>query len=145
MSRYTFLWGIVNAAAAAAAPSPEAVPQQGLSGGADALQSSHELWSQQAWPLDKCLLCSKRPDFREQMLSKLQSSHLLEEITSTHPKPLLVLYNLASRAKLLRKLLMPRTATLAERSSWWAPHIDPKPWISLSLRAEDQTTCKLGI
>lgn len=31
-----FLWGTVHAVAAAAAPSPEAVPHQGLSGGAEA-------------------------------------------------------------------------------------------------------------
>lgn len=102
MSRYTFLWGTVHAvAAAAAAPSPEAVHQQGLSGGAQVLQSSHEMWSQQAWPLDRYLLCLNRPDSGEQVLSMLQSSHLLEETTTTHPKPLIVLHILASSPRLL--------------------------------------------
>lgn len=86
VSRYTFLWGIVNVAAAAAAPSPEGVPQHGLSGGEEALQSSHEMWSQKSWPLDKYLLCLNEPDSGEQVLSMLQSSHLLEEMATTHPR-----------------------------------------------------------
>lgn len=99
-----FLWGTVHVPHAAAAPSPEAVPRQSLSGGAEALQSSHEMWNQQAWPLDKYQLSLNRPDSGEQGLSVLQSSHLLEETATTHPKPLVGLHNLASSLRLLRQL-----------------------------------------
>lgn len=140
LRRYTFLWGTVNAVSA----SPETVPQQGLSGGAEALQSSDEMWSQQAWPLDKYLLCLNRPDWRTgaQHAPKFTSSgrnhHYSSQATTNFAHA-----GLKSQAS--QQTLMPRTTTLAERSSWWAPHIDPKPWISLSLRAEDPTTFQLGI
>lgn len=85
-------------------------PQHGLSSGVEGLQSSNELWSQQAWPLDKHLLCLNRFDWRTgaqhapEFTSPGRNGHYSSQTTTGFAHP-----GLKSQAS--QETVMPRTAT----------------------------------